>query len=295
MQQNSSKSNEGEISWRSLQTNNGHVEAEEAKVYEAKIDNVAKTHAKSYDAIQEEALPENVRGNVKELRIVIDQLHLNFIQAGELILEIARRLDEDHVVKQDQICRKIKEFLKDKIQERKISEGWIEECLPTEYKRKYKGKPKSQLNHLLKHRPEQQVAVTQDGKSETKDEIAPQVIKSYREQQGIEDNPVATQIVDSKPEQDIEYSDTDLTSVSTSIEQEPAAANAQPQESQVDPDQVLQETSHEIRILLSRDSLSEQIARVDSPGIEWVWLSGVMDEKSRIVSNLKLERGELFK
>src|SRR5215469_14299261 len=265
MQQNSSKSNEGEISWRSLQlTNDGHVEAEEAKVYEAKIDN---------DAIQEETLPENVRGNVKELRIVIDQLHLNFIQAGELILEIARRLDEDHVVKQDQICRKIKEFLKDKIQERKISEGWIEECLPTEYKRKYKCRPKSQLNHLLKHRPEQQVAVTRDGKIETNDEIAPQVIKSYREQQDIEDNPVATQIADSKPEQDIEYS-------------------AEPQESQVDPDQVLQETSHEIRILLSRDSLSEQIARVDLPGIEWVWLSGVMDEKSRIVSNVKLERGE---
>src|SRR5215831_3697249 len=58
MQQNISKSNEGEISWRSLQTNNGQVEAEEAKVYEAKIDN---------DAIKEEALPENVRGNVKEL------------------------------------------------------------------------------------------------------------------------------------------------------------------------------------------------------------------------------------
>jgi hypothetical protein len=181
--------------------------------------------------------------------------------------------------------------LKDKIQERKISEGWIEECLPTEYKRKYKCKPKSQLNHLLKHRPEQQVAVTQDGKSETNDEIAPHVIKSYKEQQGIEDNQVATQIADSRPEQDIEYSDTDL--VSTPIEQELEAANVQPQEPRVDPDQVLQETSHEIRILLSRDSLSEQIARVDSPGIEWVWLSGVMDEKSRIVSNVKLERGEL--
>ena len=85
------------------------------------------------------------------------------------------------------------------------------------------------------------------------------------------------------------------TSVSTPMEQEPAAANAQPQESQVDPDKVLHQTSHEIRILLSRDSLSEQIARVDSPGIEWVWLSGVMDEKSRILSNVKLERGELLK
>ncbi|HXP50170.1 MAG TPA: hypothetical protein VN922_09465, partial [Bacteroidia bacterium] len=32
-------------------------------------------------------------------------------------------------------------------QEGKISEGWIEECLPREYKRKYT-MPKSQQNHL---------------------------------------------------------------------------------------------------------------------------------------------------
>ena len=51
---------------------------------------VHKTKIDDNDAIQEEALPENVRGNVKELRIVIDQLHLNFIQAGELILEISQ-------------------------------------------------------------------------------------------------------------------------------------------------------------------------------------------------------------
>jgi hypothetical protein len=107
-----------------------------------------------------------------------------------LILDTARRLDEEHVVKQDQICRKIKELLEDKIQETKISEGWIEECLPTEYKRKYKVKPKSQLNHLLKHRPELQIAVIQDGKSEMRqDETSPQVIKYYTEQQGIKGNP----------------------------------------------------------------------------------------------------------
>ena len=44
-------------------------------------------------------------------------------------------------------CKKIKEILKDKIQEGKISEGWIEECLPREYKRKYT-RTESQQNHL---------------------------------------------------------------------------------------------------------------------------------------------------
>ncbi len=61
-----------------------------------------------------------------------------------------------------------------------------------------------------------------------------------------------------------------------------------------DPDQEESAPVH-FRILVSRDSLSEQIARIDSPGIEWVWLSGVLDEKSSIVSNLKLERGDVLK
>jgi hypothetical protein len=37
------------------------------------------------------------------------------------------------------------------------------------------------------------------------------------------------------------------------------------------------------------------MARAHSPGIESVWVSGVLNEKSRIVSNLKLERGEAVK
>ena len=64
-----------------------------------------------------------------------------------MILETARQLDEEHVEEQAKICKKIKEILKDKIQEGKISEGWIEECLPREYKRKY-ARTESQQNHL---------------------------------------------------------------------------------------------------------------------------------------------------
>jgi hypothetical protein len=74
-------------------------------------------------------------------------MHLRLTKAKELILETARQLDEEHVEEQDKICKKIKEILKDKIQEGKISEGWIQECLPREYKRKYT-KIESQQNHL---------------------------------------------------------------------------------------------------------------------------------------------------
>ena len=55
----------------------------------------------------------------------------------EIIIELARRLDEEQFCKQDTICQAIKEILKEKISEGKISERYIESCLPTEYKRKH--------------------------------------------------------------------------------------------------------------------------------------------------------------
>jgi len=94
-----------------------------------------------------DSLPENVKSIARNLRIAVDQMHLGLTKAKELILETARQLDEEHVEEQDKICKKIKEILKDKIQEGKISEGWIEECLPREYKRKYT-RTESQQNHL---------------------------------------------------------------------------------------------------------------------------------------------------
>ena len=94
-----------------------------------------------------DSLPENVKSIARNLRNAVDQMHLGLTKAKELILESARVLDEEHVEEQDKICKKIKEILKDKIQEGKISEGWIEECLPREYKRKYT-KTESQQNHL---------------------------------------------------------------------------------------------------------------------------------------------------
>jgi len=83
-----------------------------------------------------------------DLRAVIDALDKNFASAKSLILELARLLDETKECKQSQICRKIKEMLKDKIHEGKITGKWIEECLPQEYKRKY---AKSELSSLSRN------------------------------------------------------------------------------------------------------------------------------------------------
>ncbi|MGB6590357.1 MAG: SDR family oxidoreductase [Candidatus Nitrosopolaris sp.] len=94
-----------------------------------------------------DSLPENVKSTIRNLRIAVERMHLGLTKAKELIFETARQLDEEHVEERVKICKKIKEILKDKIQEGKISEGWIEECLPREYKRKYT-RTESQQNHL---------------------------------------------------------------------------------------------------------------------------------------------------
>ena len=90
----------------------------------------------------------NILYIIAKLGVIIDQLDVHFANAKNLILELARQLDESKQCKQRQICRKIKELLEDKIKEGKISKKWIEECLPQEYKRKYTNK--SEVSSLSK-------------------------------------------------------------------------------------------------------------------------------------------------
>ncbi len=63
-------------------------------------------------------------------------------------------MDEEGLCERDQISRTIKKILKDKIQEHKITEKWIEECLPQEYKRQY---TKSEASSLSKEQPKKQI------------------------------------------------------------------------------------------------------------------------------------------
>jgi len=78
---------------------------------------------------------DRIKTVVVDLRAVIDEIDRNFASAKSLILELARLLDETKQCRQSQICRKIKEMLKDKIHEGKITGKWIERCLPQEYRR----------------------------------------------------------------------------------------------------------------------------------------------------------------
>jgi hypothetical protein len=78
-----------------------------------------------------------VNGIIADLKIMVEKFHLEFTKLREIIQELAKRLDENKICKQEIVCQAIKEILKEKIAEGKISERYIESCLPTEYKRKH--------------------------------------------------------------------------------------------------------------------------------------------------------------
>ena len=100
---------------------------------------------------------ECINGIIVDLKVVIDQIDMNFANAKSLIHELARRLDECKQCEQSQICISIKQILEDKIKQGKISEKWIEDCLPKEYKRKYTNQ--SEVNSLSKHRRNKEAKV----------------------------------------------------------------------------------------------------------------------------------------
>lgn len=91
---------------------------------------------------------QTINGIITNLKLAVDQLSKDFTKAKELIHELARHLDESKLCERAQISRKIKEILKDKIEEGKITEKWIEDCLSSEYKRKYT--TKSEVTSLSK-------------------------------------------------------------------------------------------------------------------------------------------------
>jgi hypothetical protein len=76
--------------------------------------------------------------SIINLKLAIDQIDSSRKNARDLILELARTLDESGECERRSISRKIKELLADKIQEGKITAKWIHDCLPLEYKREYK-------------------------------------------------------------------------------------------------------------------------------------------------------------
>src|SRR5688572_24307449 len=78
-----------------------------------------------------------VNGIIVDLKMLVEELHFKYTKLRDIIQELAKRLDENKICKQEIICQAIKEILKEKISEGKISERYIESCLSTEYKRKH--------------------------------------------------------------------------------------------------------------------------------------------------------------
>jgi hypothetical protein len=112
---------------------------------------------------------ENIIAN---LRAVIDELDRNFTSAKNLILKLARLLDETKQCERSQICRKIKETLRDKIEEGKITGKWIERCLPQEYKRIYAKREVCSLSGKVK-KLEKIIIVYNKGKSVAGEDPSP--------------------------------------------------------------------------------------------------------------------------
>jgi hypothetical protein len=114
-----------------------------------------------------------ITGIIVDLKLVIDQINTDRNNAENLILELAKHLDEYKQCVRNQICRNIKNILGDKIKEGKITAKWIEECLPSEYKRKYT--TKSELTSLSEEEDKpQQIIVDTSGKIiDEKDSLSP--------------------------------------------------------------------------------------------------------------------------
>ena len=81
------------------------------------------------------------------LKALIDNLSDSFKTLEERIIELAKRLSESKLYEISTISSIIKEILMDKIKDGKITERYIEKCLPPEYKRKYE-KKKSEVSSL---------------------------------------------------------------------------------------------------------------------------------------------------
>jgi hypothetical protein len=143
----------------------GHQAAEEA-VYEFSLQETktdaadvnskvqSKSMPKPSDSdLSPDSFPQDIRNIIANLMVVVDRIAPGLEQARNLILELARLLDERKLCERGLISRKIKEILKDKIRAGKVSGRWVEECLPPEYKRTYVKSELSSLSSSKRKRP----------------------------------------------------------------------------------------------------------------------------------------------
>jgi hypothetical protein len=74
---------------------------------------------------------------IDDVKIVLDDIRDNFTRLDDKIKKLAIILYEKRICEKDKISQVLKNILIDKIEKGKISQRWIEKCLPNEYKRNY--------------------------------------------------------------------------------------------------------------------------------------------------------------
>ena len=128
----------------------------------------------SIETINDISAHPEFHGVITDLRTVIDEYDSKVKKSKELILDLCSRLDREKVCEQNKISQIIKEILKDKIKEGKITAKWIEQCLPTEYKRKYSIKSEESS---LSTKKQGLISITNAGKEGKIDDISIQYHK----------------------------------------------------------------------------------------------------------------------
>jgi len=161
-----------------------------------------------------------LQGLIVDLKLQIDKFAEDSKTLEQHILELAKRLDESQACHRNEICQKIKEILKDKIKQGKITERWIEKCLPDDYKRRYdhvkqkqvkKDENKREVSSLLKENESEkrEILVAIDGSQHYEDNgyigkaIQPQPFLNNSGAQDIDRNPSKNNIEkDDNPRED---------------------------------------------------------------------------------------------
>jgi len=108
---------------------------------------------------------DEVEVKINNIKKCINTIHKNFKTLRDGTLELAKKLDEDKICKRDEICNKIKEYVKEEIQNGKITARWIEQSLPKEYKRKYENKSEVSSLSEKQNLKDKEIVMTVDGNS----------------------------------------------------------------------------------------------------------------------------------
>ena len=107
-----------------------------------------------------------LKDKINDIKKLINTLYGTFRTLEEHIFDLAKEYEKRKICETNEICNKIKKDLEEEIKNGKITDRWIEKCLPKEYKRKYE--KKSEVSSLSSN--DEMIVVTTDGTTSRKND-----------------------------------------------------------------------------------------------------------------------------